>query len=307
MIVDSNANMFSRKFGYLAVHNSSFNIVDWSARDKNVFVFHNLVDSVVYFPTYYYKNRQISPFSYPFIIENHQGKRVVRIFRPSKTNKVLVTLYRKYCEKHSHEIFLKRAVGGKFQAANLPDFSDAVDLYEITSLPQMRPNNIEIMESRPFKYLRYVSPDSSYCSMAELAFFNKDGHRIIGEIIGTEGFYDNKFHCTKEKVFDGDNLSYYDAADPNGAWVGLALEDSVTIGKICYLMRNDDNHVQCGQEYELFYMDLSGWVSLGVKLADSDSISFCNVPENCILLLKNRSKGKEERIFTYENGKQVWW
>lgn len=306
-LTDSNANILSKRFGYLAVHNSTFNYVDWSVRDKDCFVFHNLVDSVVYFPTYYYTNKEIAPFAYPFMIVNHNGKRDVRDFCPSKTKRISVTLFRKYCEKHAHNIFLKRAIGGKFQAANLPDFSDAVDLYEIVSLPKMTPNNIEITESKKFKYFRYVAPDSSYCSMAELAFFDKNGNPIIGEIIGTDGFYENKFDCTKEKVFDGNLLSYYDAAVPNGAWVGMAVEDSTTIGRICYLMRNDDNHVQSGQEYELFYMDLNGWVSVGSKLADSDSISFSNVPENCILLLKNKSKGIEERIFTYENGKQVWW
>ena len=32
-----------------------------------------------------------------------------------------------------------------------------------------------------------------------------------------------------------------------------------------------------------------------------------NVPTNALLLLRNHTKGKEERIFTYENGEQVWW
>ena len=40
--------------------------------------------------------------------------------------------------------------------------------------------------------------------------------------------------------------------------------------------------------------------SLGVLYVD-------NVPTNALLLLRNHTKGKEERIFTYENGEQVWW
>ena len=32
-----------------------------------------------------------------------------------------------------------------------------------------------------------------------------------------------------------------------------------------------------------------------------------NVPTNALLLLRNHTKGKEERIFTYEGGEQVWW
>lgn len=36
-------------------------------------------------------------------------------------------------------------------------------------------------------------------------------------------------------------------------------------------------------------------------------LHFDNVPDNALLLLHNTTKGKEERIFTYENKKQVWW
>ncbi len=30
-------------------------------------------------------------------------------------------------------------------------------------------------------------------------------------------------------------------------------------------------------------------------------------PKGALLWLKNHTQGKEERIFTYEDGKQVWW
>jgi hypothetical protein len=58
--------------------------------------------------------------------------------------------------------------------------------------------------------------------------------------------------------------------------------------------------------YELFYMD-DDWISLGVKEATGDSITFDKIPENALLWLRNLDEGKEERIFTLENGKQIWW
>lgn len=36
-------------------------------------------------------------------------------------------------------------------------------------------------------------------------------------------------------------------------------------------------------------------------------LEYDNVPDNALLLLRNLTKGKEERIFTCEDGKQVWW
>jgi len=47
---------------------------------------------------------------------------------------------------------------------------------------------------------------------------------------------------------------------------------------------------------------------LGRKTGDHHFyLQYDNVPENSLLLLRNHTKGREERIFTYENGKQVWW
>ena len=36
-------------------------------------------------------------------------------------------------------------------------------------------------------------------------------------------------------------------------------------------------------------------------------LEYFNAPSNALFLLKNQTKGKEERIFTYEEEKQVWW
>ena len=66
------------------------------------------------------------------------------------------------------------------------------------------------------------------------------------------------------------------------------------------------NMIKQGDEYELFYYDMA-WKSLGKKIATTDSLVFENVPSNALLWLRNHTGGMEERPFTYENGKQVWW
>ena len=40
------------------------------------------------------------------------------------------------------------------------------------------------------------------------------------------------------------------------------------------------------------------------KVATSNSIHFDNIPENSVLWLRNLDEGKEERIFTLEDGAQ---
>lgn len=90
---------------------------------------------------------------------------------------------------------------------------------------------------------------------------------------------------------------------------GLALNRPTLIHRVRFLVRNDDNRVRKGNVYELKYIapDFE-WVSAGRKTADDDDrIVFERVPEGTLYGLRNLTRGKEERIFTYENGRQIWW
>ena len=68
----------------------------------------------------------------------------------------------------------------------------------------------------------------------------------------------------------------------------------------------DSNEICVDNEYELFYWNMK-WISLGRKLAVDNKLHYDDVPKGALLWLKNHTQGKEERIFTYEDGKQVWW
>ena len=62
-----------------------------------------------------------------------------------------------------------------------------------------------------------------------------------------------------------------------------------------------------GQIYKIARCD----VQFSYKIARCDvqfsyKIARCDV-QFPLLLLKDLTKGEEERIFTYENDKQVWW
>ena len=64
--------------------------------------------------------------------------------------------------------------------------------------------------------------------------------------------------------------------------------------------------LQTGVEYELFYW-LDQWQSVGKQKADKQGLSFANVPEGCLYWLVTDSSDKDERIFTLDNGLQIWW
>ena len=67
----------------------------------------------------------------------------------------------------------QRMVGGVFQGANRPDFSDAVMLFTVTAQP---PTNaltaVAVTNSTPFRYVRYLSPVGGWGNVAEVQFYN---------------------------------------------------------------------------------------------------------------------------------------
>ncbi len=61
-----------------------------------------------------------------------------------------------------------------------------------------------------------------------------------------------------------------------------------------------------GTEYELNYWN-DGWNSFSKIIAKDKPIVFKNVPSGALYWLTAKDSDKEERIFTIENGQQVWW
>ena len=95
----------------------------------------------------------------------------------------------------------------------------------------------------------------------------------------------------------------------SNSWIGVKNKRSPygsRLTKISILPRNNLNVIERGHEYELFYYD-KGWKSLGRKKTDNLYIEFDNVPVNAVMLLRNLTEGKQERIFTYENYYQLFW
>lgn len=61
-----------------------------------------------------------------------------------------------------------------------------------------------------------------------------------------------------------------------------------------------------GKEYELFYWHY-GWQSLGKSLAKDQPLRFDSVPTGCLYWLVEVDSDEEERIFTIEDARQIWW
>ncbi|WP_163217951.1 transglutaminase domain-containing protein [Bacteroides sp. 224] len=271
---------------------------------KDKVTFDKMGKRIVYLPVFY-EATGIKPFSAPIIL-TVSGNQVQLI--PDTLTRQTLVLKRKFPPFENLYKVAERVVGGKFQIATDSLFKDSTTIHTITELG-IYAQSVDLSEADDSaRYWRYYPPNGAHCNMAELFFYEKDSIQpTIGKIIGTQGSFRKGNQYAKEATFDRDALTFFDAPEKNGCWVGLDFGKPVKIDHIVYLPRNDGNCIEIGDEYELLYWGNNKWQSLGRKTADYIALTYENCPSNALFLLRNLTKGKEERIFTYEHGKQVWW
>lgn len=295
------------KVVYLCVFNNKDWVpVYWGKIRSNKATFKNMGKGIVYLPAYYSKG-SFTAANNPFVLDSI-GK--VHPIKSHETLKETLVLNRKYYTIKSREYPVKM-LKGQFQGSNDSAFNHYQIIHIIDKLPAVSFNTVKIDTDRKFRYVRYIGGHWSFTNVAELEFYSKVNNnlkKLSGKVIGTNGSWGvGEKGRTKESAFDGDILTFFDAPSDSGCWVGMDLGKKTKIEEIRYLPRNDDNNIRLGDEYELFYWSNSGWNSLGIKKGVSAVLKYNQCPVGALFLLRNYTRGKEERIFMYEKGKQVWW
>ncbi len=276
--------------------------VAWGNISKGKLSLKNIEDNVLFSLCSFISGKLQSVY-YPFIINKNNSK---VYFIPS-SEKQSIYLERKYTMKFMQE-HMKRFKGGIFEVANNSYFTGSEILYTIDNISHPKYYTIDVSVKNPYRYIRYFSPDNSLCNIAELSFYDEKDEEIRGGVIGSDGSIFNEGRLNKYAVFDKDPLTFFNAPELTGMWVGMDFEQPKKISKVIFLPRNDDNFIKEGEIYELFYADKSEWKSLGTKIGTSlQVLCYENVPKNALFWLRNLTKGKEERPFSYENNQQNWW
>lgn len=273
--------------------------VDIAHNNKGNVTFRNLEPDVIYQPLISDgQNHRAAGF--PFIYKDE----TVHLLKPDTTSMKKVILKRKMSLMPTIAEFLYRAIiGSKIEvSADLsftrPDlvyqFNDTLDYnyYELT------PPDI----NKKYRYIKYIAPSGKRMELSELSVF-KDS--LCKEQIPLKRMNDIEPVRALDHITDGDILSYFQARDTS-CFITYDLGKMTTIGKVVFSPRNDDNYVWPGDEYELFYQDgVNGWKSLGVQTATGWELEY-RVPDNALLWLRDRTKGREEQVFIYKEGKQYF-
>ena len=263
--------------------------------------FSNIGQPVVYMAVQI-KGKQWVPIAEPFLVADGKMVKYYKV-KPDKTESV--TLHRKY-PLYSYITdqwgFMK---GGVFEGANEPDFRDAEELGRISTMPYGE-TEVRVNNQGRFRFLRYRSPDGNRTSLAELRFYSKNGSGTDTELRGA--YLSQGVDSAKVELAFDRKLDTNATAKDVGFWIGMDLGENNErqVSKIYFAPTSDTNTVEPGHLYELYYFDTS-WHFIGRQLAKGCQLTFNHVPCGALLLLKDKTKGQEERIFEYNNHQQIWY
>lgn len=283
--------------------NKTWRAQSWGYVKNDRAYFENMGANVLY-NVMLYENGELYSVADPFIL-TATGE--IKYTRPSgKQNMLLLRKFPRYPRIKGFEALL---IGARVQGANRPDFSDAVDFFTIADIPD-KIEEVEVDVSNHFRYVRILLEGRERrLGIAELMFYDDSGSAtpLKGKIIGYPELPE-EFGTPYQHAFDGNLETYFMTyGRPDESWAGLDLGLSKRITKVRYAPRSDTNFILVGDTYELCIWDGDKWRSLGKQVASDQHLQYQNIPANGLYLLHNLSRGKEERVFTYENGKQVWW
>ncbi|OQP59825.1 discoidin domain-containing protein [Niastella populi] len=295
-------NAQKHKYAYLCIFNpKGWEPVQWTKVEGDSVIFKDMGKNIVYLPAYF-KNDLLIPAGPAFLLQMNGLPK----FLVPTINKSDLKLTRKFRFSSHNAMNAMECFAGRFQGCNDLGLMDTVNLYTNNTFKH-KMTEVLLNNTGKFRYLLFQFSGIGNASIAEIEFWGiVDGkeQKLTGTIFGNKGKYSKE----TEKAFDGNRDSYFfkDAGGPTYIGIDLGQNKRAQITRIRYCPRNDTNDVLPGDTYELFIWN-NEWVSLGTKTGvDFQPLTF-NAPQGGIYWLRDRTKGKEERIFTYENGKQFFW
>ncbi len=271
--------------------------VSFGKHNHSKVMYNNLGVNVLYIAANFNKGA-IAPISSPFFIDKEKK---IKFFKPGNSMLKSISINRKISissprNKRAVE-WIKNLNQGVFQGANNESFNNAETLYKINNFNSTHIKRIKLKINKKYKYVRFYS-NGKESYLAKLAFFNSRNKQLTGYVIKKN----NREFKWKNGAYDEDPLSFSGGKNFS---LGLRFLKPEYIKTVEFQVRNDNNHINIGEKYELLYYS-KGWKTLGTKMA-TDTILHFDVPTNSLFLLKNLTGGNEEHVFQInKNKKQTW-
>jgi uncharacterized repeat protein (TIGR03806 family) len=145
-------------------------------------------------------------------------------FRPGASDTITAIAY---CPRSG---FSGRMVGGVFQGANLPDFSDAVTLFTLNTAPTEGVMTTQALNSpNPFRYARYLAPSAGWGNISELQFFGYGPgvNLALGQPTAA-----SSGGATATNAVDGKAATSWASAVSDPQWLYVDLGSTFPIGSV---------------------------------------------------------------------------
>jgi hypothetical protein len=285
----------STNYAYLALlYDFQWHIVGYGSKDSVSINFPAVGKNIIYLPVYYINGKQHSA-GYPFLVDSNG---CTAAFSADLPDSLLTFSAIASADDH---LYFYRMVGGVFEGANKPDFSDAKAIHTVNKTPDVY-NSVRLFGRHSYRYVRYKSPEKGNCNVAEIEFTGASGNKLAGVHIGAAGSYKD-LGSTGDKAFDGDVTTFYDAATASGAWTGLDMGARQAITGIRYVPRVDRCGIYDGHEYELFGWDRDRWKSFGKQTAVGTTVKF-QAPSKMLFYSVNITAQKKGEAF-YISDKKI--
>ena len=255
-------------------------------------------DGILYFPAYRKKAGLIAAAN-PLIVHENGRQTEVIVDTSVWQN---ITLKRKYPKRQIYLDFENALVGAVIECASNIDFNDAITVYTIEKPPINPLEKWNISLEKKYRFIRIKIPGNiQEARIAEFKVFDSLSEEVNGKLI-----FSRQNHIESPRyLMDNNILTSFIITNPSEEWIGIDFGKAVDIGALAISSYTDDNEIIPGEEYELRYWD-NGWKIVGRRIADGHTMGW-DAPRGALLWLRNLTKGVEERIFTYHDGKQIWW
>lgn len=282
--------------------------VQWAKTGLLTATFTKMGRGIAYLPAYYEDGKMI-PAAPPFVL-TQDGQMIQMVADTLK--KAEMTLRRKYPRVLRMDMHAREMIGSVIEASNTSDFSKATTLMTVRNTPGDI-NDSLLTSDKKFRYVRWKMKDENIGNLAEISFYgkrtvNEEEKILSGKVFGFPEPAETDKHPYRHAI-DSIPGRYFSKPKNTVGYVGLDLGagNEAYITRAHFHPRSDTNFILIGDTYELCYWNNGCWNSVGTQVANTHELVFKDVPQGTLYLLHNLTKGKEERIFTYENGKQVWW
>ncbi|MGM0609213.1 MAG: hypothetical protein ACQESP_12455 [Candidatus Muiribacteriota bacterium] len=292
-------------FGY-----NDWHPVQWGKIEGAKVQFKGMGKDIVYLPCYY-KSGELIHATDPFLL-NSQGDLVQ--LEANSTRSQNIVLNRVNFQSPKNATGINILGGSRIEFSEKSDFEKPSQIYTLPDTMLCQMNLHRLNKAIKGRFIRIIF-QGEIAELSELSFFQKTADdtlaRLNGEIICSEDIEKSKAKKAFDQLIATDFTTHLhkdeNLSEEKQLWVGLDLGKLTTIDAIGYSPRVGSNLYK-KDPFELFFWK-DGWRSLAIKQGTGNNMIFNNVPDNALMMLKNKNWGQRgaERIFIYKNGEQKWY